>query len=135
MADPAALQNALAGAHAAVYAYGLAGARLTGTDRARALTAMAEQRRVRDRLLDLLTGEGQSPTPAAAAYDPPFAVDSPAAARRLAGLVEDRMAGLLAAAAGATDGSARTWAAGAAQACAVRATTWTGTAAVWSGEA
>lgn len=133
MADPTAVQVALAGADAAVYAYGICGAHLTGGDRDAALDAMGLQRANRDRLRRLVVAAGATPAAPAAAYDPPFAVTDPVSARRLAGLVEDRCAGQLAAAAAELAGEDRGWAAAAAQACAIRQVSWTGVAPVWSG--
>lgn len=133
MADPTTLPVALAGADAAVYAYGLCGAHLTGADRTAALDAMAVHRDRRDRLRALVTAAGGTPSPAAAAYDPPFAVTDAAGARRLAGLVEDRCAGSMAAAAAQLSGDDRAWAAAAAAQSAVLHVRWTGTAPVWSG--
>ncbi len=124
---------AVAGAHAAVYTYGLCGAHLTGAERSRALEAMASQREVRDRLAAVLSGAGASAPPAQVAYDPPVPVRDSASARRVAGLVEDRCAGLLAAAAAELTGPDRTWAATVAQQCARRQVGWTGRAPVWSG--
>ena len=128
-----ALEQALAGADAAVYGYGLVGAVLTGAARTAALDAMATHRATRDRLRALLLAAGATPAGGAAAYDPPFAVSGAGAARRLAGLVEDRCAGQLAAAAAGLSATDRAWAAGAAQGCAVRQVYWTATAPVWSG--
>jgi hypothetical protein len=133
VADLSAVQTALAGIDAAIYAYGLCGARLSGDERQAALDAMAAHRGSRDRLRQLLTAAGATPPAAAAAYDPPFAVTGAGSARRLAGLVEDRCAGQLAAAAADLTGDDRLWAAGAAARSAVRQVHWTGAAPVWSG--
>jgi hypothetical protein len=133
VADTAPLQTALAGTDAAVYAYGLVGAALPTAERSDALDAMAEVRELRDRLRELLTATGAVPTGAAPAYEPPFPVTGTAAARRLAGLVEDRLAGQLAAVAAALTGADRGWAADAAQSCGRRSTGWTGLAPVWFG--
>lgn len=124
---------AVAGAHAAVYAYGLCGAHLSGAEGSRALAAMAEHRVVRDRLAGIMTAGGATPPAAQAAYDPPVPVEGAAAARRVAALVEDRCAGQLAAAASELTGDERTFAARAAQECARRQVAWSGRAPVWSG--
>lgn len=128
-----AVRTVLAGEDAAVYAYGVVAARVTGADRSRALTAMAAHRAARDVLLARLAAASESATPAAAAYTLPAPVTDAASARALAALVEDRLAGQWAGLAAASDGEERTAAALAAQACAVRCATWSGEAPVWSG--
>ncbi|WP_432546495.1 DUF4439 domain-containing protein [Kineococcus sp. SYSU DK004] len=93
-AGPAgALQDALAGAHAAVHAHGLvAGRVLPATDEAvhRAALAAADAHRVvRDALAELLSARGLEPVAAAPAYDLPApAPGDVAAARDLARRVE-----------------------------------------------
>jgi hypothetical protein len=129
------LQTAVSGADATLYAYGLVGAALPVDQRPDALDAMADVRVVRDRLRELIAAAGATPAPAAAAYDPPFAVTGERSARRLAGLVEDRLAGQLAAVAGVLDGSDRRWAAAATQESGRRAVGWTGEVTVWFGRA
>ena len=63
--------------------------------------------------------------PAAAAYDLPFEVDDSAAARRLAGIVERRLAGIYAQLAAALDEeSSRKDAVLAARECATRSVAW-----------
>ena len=123
----------LEGTNAAVYAYGLVAARLTGTDQQRALSAMAEHRVRRDRLRATIAALGATPAAAAPAYTPPVAVTDATTARALAALVEDRLAGQWAGLAAASTGKARTDAALTAQTCAVRSVTWSGTAPVWNG--
>jgi hypothetical protein len=130
-----ALQTVLAGTDAAVYAYGVVAARLTGAERTRALSDMALHRAARDDLAAQVVGAGAVPTPAAAAYDLPAPVSDAASARRLAALVEDRLAGQWAGLAGQSDTAQRTAAATAAVACAVRQVGWSGLAPVWNGSA
>ena len=130
MTDVAAV---LAGEDAAVYAYGLAAARLTGRERAAALDSMAAHRTQRDRLLARAAASGASASPVPAAYDPPFPVADATAARRLAALVEDRLAGQWAGLAASSTGQQRLADALVAQACATRSVTWSGVAPVWSG--
>ena len=130
-----ALQTLLAGTDAAVYAYGVIAARLTGAERSRALDDMAAQRAARDALAAQVASAGAVPTPAAAAYDLPFAVTDRTTARRLAALVEDRLAGQWAGLAGQSDAAQRTAAATSAVACAVRQVGWSGRAPVWNGSA
>ena len=125
--------TALAGEQAAVYAYGVIAAQLSGAQEKQALAALSAHRANRDLLLAQLQTAGATPSPAAAAYTLPSPVVDAASARTLAGLVEDRLAGQWAALAAASDGEQRSAAALVAQACAVRGVTWTGIAPVWSG--
>ena len=123
----------LDGTDAAVYAYGLVAARLAGAERARALAAMAWHRAERDALRARITALGATPPAASAAYTPPFEVTDAATARRLAALVEDRLAGQWAGLAAASPPGTRPGTALTAQACAVRSVSWSGTAPVWNG--
>jgi hypothetical protein len=127
------LTTVLAGEDAAVYAYGLSAARLSGAERSAALDAMASHRTQRDRLVARAVSPGASPSPVPAAYDPPFPVVDARSARRLAALVEDRLAGQWAALAATSTGQQRLADALVAEACAARSVTWSGVAPVWSG--
>ncbi|MYV51980.1 DUF4439 domain-containing protein, partial [Streptomyces sp. SID3212] len=87
-----ATQAALAAEHAAVYGYGIVGARV-GKDRgAEATAAYAAHRARRDALARTVRDLGGEPAVAAAAYALPFAVPDRAAAVRLAAELEDRVA-------------------------------------------
>jgi hypothetical protein len=123
----------LDGTEAAIYAYGLVASRLSGSQEAAAVRAMAGHRAQRDRLRERIIALGGEPGAAAAAYEPPFVVDDASSARRLAALVEDRLAGQWAGLAAASASAARTSAGALAQECAVRSVTWSGVAPVWSG--
>jgi hypothetical protein len=123
----------LDGTEAAVYAYGLVAARVTGVERSRALAAMAWHRLHRDALRVRITALGGTPPAAQAAYTPPFPVTDAASARRLGALVEDRLAGQWAGLAAATPAAKRQDDALTAQACAVRSVSWSGVAPVWNG--
>lgn len=125
--------STLAGEDAAVYAYGVVAAHLSGAAQKRALAAMAAHRANRDLLLARLGSAGATPSPAAAAYTLPSPVVDAASARALAGLVEDRLAGQWAGLAAQSDAEQRRSAALVAQACAVRCVVWTGVAPVWNG--
>lgn len=133
MSEMDAVVTVLAGTDAAVYAYGLVAARVTGDERHRALSAMAAHRAQRDLLRATITRLGGTPPAAAAAYTPPFDVTDASSARRLAALVEDRLAGQWAGLAGASAATARPAAALTAAECAVRSVTWSGTSPVWAG--
>lgn len=84
-----ALQSALAGEHAMVWAYGVASGRLSGADRDRAIAAMAAHRRRRNEMRTALATSAEAVGPLAA-YALPFEVDDPNSAGRLAALVETR---------------------------------------------
>jgi hypothetical protein len=102
----AAAQTALAAEHAAIYGYAVVGAHLSGSERATAVSAYQDHRRRRDELIRLITAAQATPTPAAAAYRLPFAVDSADEARELAARLEDGIAqayAALVAAAGGKD--------------------------------
>jgi len=93
MSELESLSLVLEGVDAAVYAYGLVAAHLRPTGEAAALDAMAQHRAQRESLRARIITLGGTPPAAAAAYVPPFAVVDAASARRLAALVEDRLAG------------------------------------------
>ena len=76
---------------AAIYAYGVIGAHLTGPDRARALKALSEHRRLRDDWIGLAHADGQEIPPAAIAYDLPIDVRDRASAEALSVEIETRM--------------------------------------------
>jgi Domain of unknown function (DUF4439) len=129
-----ALQTVLGGEHAAVYAYGIVGARVT----ARTAEAMARlgydthvQRRAA--VAALIVAAGGQPVPAAPAYDLAVPARTPAQAEALAGIVEERAAvtyaSLVAASAGAIRSSAAAWLTDAA----VRQAGWSGRAATFPG--
>ena len=133
MSELDSLAVVLAGTDSAIYAYGLVAARVTGSAESSAVTAMAGHRAQRDRLRARIVTLGGEPGSSAPAYDPPFPIDSAAAARRLAALVEDRLAGQWAGLAAASTSTARSSAALLAQECAVRSVTWSGSSPTWSG--
>ena len=129
-----ALQAALAGEHAAVYAYGVVGARLQGhPDERAAVAAYNTHRQRRSTLTRLVAGTGAQPTAAAVAYDLGGPVATAPAARRLAGLVETRVAATYADVVGAADGAVRRAAAGWLADAAVRAASWSGRPAAFPG--
>src|SRR5690606_38984114 len=87
-----ALNKALAAEHAAVYAYGLAAARASGTVRERITGGFNAHRAQRDRLRALVVERGGTPAEAQPAYAVPFTPGSSAQALRLAAQVEDGVA-------------------------------------------
>jgi hypothetical protein len=103
----AALQAALAAEDAAVYAYGVVGAELSGPHRTRADASYQAHRDRRDALQQRIAASRAVPVAAAPAYRLPSAVTGAASAVRLAGLVEDRICAVYANAVQATAGPLR----------------------------
>jgi hypothetical protein len=105
-----ALQAALAGEHAAVWARELAGGVLAATDPGAAeaaRAAVAAHRARRDALAELLVRRGAEPVAARPAYGLPFPLADAAAAQRLAATVEDRLAAVYADLVAASTGQPR----------------------------
>ena len=91
-AEDAALQDALAAAHAAVWGYGVVGAARPVGDRGPVDAARAAHRDVRDQLVALLDSRGTKPVETRAAYALPFPVLSAVDAAALAVTLEDGVA-------------------------------------------
>ncbi|MFD8105490.1 ferritin-like domain-containing protein [Streptomyces microflavus] len=121
-----ATQAALAAEHAAVYGYGVLGARVPEKRRTEASAAYDGHRARRDALQRTVRDLGGAPVAADAAYALPFAVADTASALRLAAVLEDRIAGACSDLVRATEGPARADAAGALREAAVRAARWRG---------
>ncbi|MFF6776402.1 ferritin-like domain-containing protein [Streptomyces sp. NPDC012637] len=128
-----AAQAALAAEHAAVYGYGVVGARVDGSRRADATAAYEAHRARRDALRRTVRDLGGDPVAAAGGYELPFAVPDPAAAVRLAAVLEDRVAGVYSDLVRATDGPLRRDAAAALREAAVRAVRWRGSDVTFPG--
>ncbi|MFC9249612.1 ferritin-like domain-containing protein [Streptomyces sp. NPDC057136] len=128
-----AAQAALAAEHAAVYGYAVLGGRLTGKRGTEATAAYDGHRARRDALARTVRDLGGAPVAADAAYALPFAVRDPAAAVRLAAVLEDRIAGVYSDLVRATGGPLRREAAGALREAAVRAVRWRGTGVAFPG--
>jgi hypothetical protein len=90
--ENAALRNALAAEHVAVWGYGVVGAALNGDGRSAAVAAQAAHRDLRDQVAELLTSRNQQPVPAKAGYALPFPVLSAHDAAALAVKLEDGVA-------------------------------------------
>ena len=86
------LQDVLAAEHAVVYGYGVAGARLAGRDRKRALRGYDRHRAQRDELVRVVAGRGGDPVAPAAAYALPHRVEDGRDALALVTLLEERLA-------------------------------------------
>jgi Domain of unknown function (DUF4439) len=91
-----ALQAALAGEHAAIYAVGVAGGHLHGGRFTAAGDLLRRHRERRERLDAMVVAAGAEPVAAAPAYDLPSAVTTPAGATALLRLVEQRLAAVYA---------------------------------------
>ncbi|WP_420000561.1 ferritin-like domain-containing protein [Streptomyces boninensis] len=128
-----AAEAALRGEHAAVYGYGVVGARIDAGRRQEADTAYDAHRARRDAMARVVRDLGGAPKPSAAAYALPFAVPDSAAAVRLAAQLEDRLAGVYADLVRAGEGKVRTDAAAALREAAVRAVRWRGTGVAFPG--
>jgi hypothetical protein len=87
-AETAALQRVLAAEHAAVWGYGVVGGQLPAAAQDAARSADRAHRVRRDTVSALLSARGAAPVAAAPAYQLPFAVTDPGAARRLAVHIE-----------------------------------------------
>ena len=87
--EDAALREALAAEHAAVWGYGVVGAALEADAQPLAQTAETAHRDVRDRVVALLSERRADPVRAEGAYGLPFPVLSPADASALAVVLED----------------------------------------------
>lgn len=139
MSDPGstalvdALQAALAGEFAAVYGYGVVGARSTPAGKAQALRALAWHQSQQPVLSAAVTAAGGTPVVAEPAYRLPFPVTTAAAAARLAATLEDRVAATYADLVAAAQEPQRTSAAEALAACAVRAAQWSGVSEAFPG--
>lgn len=131
-----ALQAALAGEYAAMYAYGRAGGRLT-SDQTVALADLEVHRTRRDQLRAWLTDDGQEPLPPAPAYSVPPDLRSDASARELLATVELRLIPLYTqlVAEAMDNADRRVWAIRCIRQCALTAQTWgaPGQAFPWPG--
>ncbi|MER5501832.1 MULTISPECIES: ferritin-like domain-containing protein [unclassified Streptomyces] len=132
-ADLKAAQAALAAEHAAVYGYGVVGARVGQKRRAEARSAHHAHRARRDALARTVRDLGGEPVAARAAYALPFTVADPAAAVRLAALLEDRVANVYSDLVRAAGGPLRREAAVALREAAVRAVRWRGSGVPFPG--
>lgn len=122
MSTDQAVVAAINGEDAAIYAYGVIGARSRGARAGLARRALAAHRARRQSLQAALP----EPVAAASAFDLPFPVTDQASAARLAVLVENRMAAVLAELAAATTDAPRGEAVTGAMECAARAVAWGG---------
>ncbi|GAA0399558.1 hypothetical protein Acor_21940 [Acrocarpospora corrugata] len=118
------LAKALAAEHAAVYAYGVVGARTSGGLRQRANAAFDAHRARRDQLRGLIAQRGQKPEEPGPTYQLPFEVSTPVQAVRLAVQVEEGVLAAYLELSADPDPGLRRLAAQLAQECAVRGYGW-----------
>lgn len=129
-----ALQAVLAGEHAAVYAFGVVGARLHGSsDEGDARAAYARHLARRDRVTESLLADGATPVSPAAAYALGGPVTTSGAARALAATVELGLCGPYADLVAATVADERATAADWCGDAAVRSIGWGGTPVAFPG--
>ncbi|MFI9719608.1 ferritin-like domain-containing protein [Streptomyces sp. NPDC052396] len=128
-----AAQAALAGEHAAVYGYGVAGGHLDGARAGQAKEAYEAHRARRDALERTVRDLDGRPVAAAAGYRLPFPVTDPDSAVRLAAELESRLAGVYADLVGAATGALRGEAAAALREAAVRSVRWQGDGVAFPG--
>jgi hypothetical protein len=123
-------QDLLAAEHAAIFAYGVIGAHLTGAAAAAARNAEAAHRALRDALVLRLSSGGGTPTPTDPVYALPFPVTDQASALRLAIEVEEKTGAVWRSALASTSGKERETTLAALVDCAVRATRFRRTAGI-----
>ena len=128
-----ALQAALAAENSAVYGYGVAGAHLTGANRAAAVRDWVAHENARDTLTGMLTARGGQPVATAAAYQLPFPVHGAPAAVSLAALLEDRLTAVYLGLVALDEPALRAFGAAAARTAALRAAAWRGTTLAFPG--
>jgi hypothetical protein len=87
--ENAALREALAAEHAAIWGYGVVGAALDPSAQGQATVSETAHRDVRDRIIELLAERNADPVGAKGAYALPFPVLSPTDAAALAVVLED----------------------------------------------
>ncbi|WP_283134331.1 ferritin-like domain-containing protein [Rhizohabitans arisaemae] len=119
-----ALQEALAAEHAAVYAYGVIGAMVTGARRETARQGFAAHRTRRDQIRTVIVRRGGKPIEADPVYALPHPVGDAASAIRLAAFVEERMVASYLELVAADDEGVRRFAALAMQDCVTRGYGW-----------
>jgi hypothetical protein len=127
--ENAALSDALAAEHAAVWGYGVVGAALAAAARQQAADSEAAHRDVRDQVSAVLAERGADVVDAKGGYALPFPVLSEVDAAALAAVLEDGVAAAWVRVLDqAAERSTRELAVGALSAAEVRAVTWRGAA-------
>lgn len=132
-ASVAALQNALAAEHAAVYGYGVVGAMFAGPGQSGARADWTAHQLARDNLVTMLSKLGATPVAASPAYQLPFAVTTPQSAAKLAATLEEGVTRAYLALVAVSNPTLRTFAARSMQTAANRALAWSGTTTAFPG--
>jgi hypothetical protein len=127
------LQQALAGEHAAIYGYGVIGARLAPQQRRIAVAARNAHRSARDQLARLITSAGGAPVAAQDDYVVDVATANQTRLRNDLAGIEDRLCVLYAELVLSSQEDQRRLGIDQMQATAVRATGWRGSAQVFPG--
>jgi hypothetical protein len=91
VAAETSLSTLIEAENAAIYAYGVIGAHLTGAPRSRALAALKAHRQLRDAWISAAQAAEQKIPPAAIAYDLPIDVRGRATAEALLIEIEERL--------------------------------------------
>ena len=132
-----ALQQALAGEHAAVYVYGVLGGRVSvsaePTLAAGVAAAYTLHRARRDQVTAMIRARGADPVAAEVSYELPNAADTPGRCRRAAAVTEQRCSEVYAAMVGSTARANRQWAIDALTDAAVRLLSFGGTPSAYPG--
>ena len=109
-----ALQQTLAGEHAAIYVYGVAGGRVSDSAQPALAALLAEgytaHRGRRDQLESMVRAAGGDPVAAAVSYQLPTPCRTPAQLREAALVTEQRCAEIYASMVGSTSQAHRQWA-------------------------
>jgi Domain of unknown function (DUF4439) len=129
----AGLQAVLSAENVAVYGYGLVGAQLSGGQLAVAQQDWNDHRAACANLTAMITGMGAKAAPPAAAYRPPFPVNSARAAVSLAAMLEDGVVTAYLSLVAVDDPSMRAFGAQGMQTAAVRAAYWQGSTTAFPG--
>lgn len=114
----------VSGEDAAIYAYSVAGGRVSGSDRRSALAGLEAHRRRRSRAAAIVTAAGGTPPGPSPAYELPGNVGRARASRRLMADVDVALVALYADAAAASTAEDRRWAARCAADSATSAVAW-----------
>ncbi len=121
MGDVERLNKTLAAEHAALYAYGLVAARVTGAVRARMAAAFEAHRARRDQLRSMIAARGGKPVETEASYRLPATPSTAGQAIAVAAQVEDGVAAAYLELVAADDAELRRYAALAVQEAVTRA--------------
>jgi hypothetical protein len=131
------LQEALANEHAALYLFGVLGARTSESDAAELYLALREaydaHRARRDELAGRLAADGATPVAAATAYEVPLGLETTTGVASAALNLERACAEVYAAAVAGTTAERRAWAVGALNDAAVRELGFRGTPEMFPG--